>query len=84
MRQHIIVNFKRICGDNTQYGYVSDTVFRTWEKCPTCFNAVVKMRPLHPVAGPLRPRLDKPQPPHTQKKIVLSNRIVLRDALKER
>ena len=61
MRQHIVVNSKRICGDNTQYDYVSDAVFRTWDKCPTCFNEVVKMRPLHP-SGPLRPHLDKPKP----------------------
>lgn len=40
MRQHIIdgSTMKRICGDNTQYGYVSDEVYQTWEKCPVCFS----------------------------------------------
>ena len=40
MRQHIIdgTTMKRICGDNTQYGYVSDEVYQTWEKCPVCFS----------------------------------------------
>ena len=39
MRQHIIdgKTFKRICGDDTRYGYVSDEVYKTWEKCPVCF-----------------------------------------------
>lgn len=39
MRQHIIdgTTMKRICGDNTHYGYVSDEVYKTWEKCPVCF-----------------------------------------------
>ena len=40
MRQHIIdgKTMKRICGDNTQYGYVSDEAYQTWEKCPVCFS----------------------------------------------
>ena len=39
MRQHIIdgTTFKRLCGDDTRYGYVSDEVYQTWEKCPVCF-----------------------------------------------
>jgi|TARA_B100000073_G_scaffold207780_1_gene172359 hypothetical protein len=40
MRQHIIdgSTMKRICGDDTQYGYVSDEEYKTWEKCPVCFS----------------------------------------------
>ena len=40
MRQHIIdgTTMKRICGDNTHYGYVSDEVYKTWEKCSVCFS----------------------------------------------
>ena len=40
MRQHIIdgTTLKRICGDDTQYGYVSDEEYQTWEKCPVCFS----------------------------------------------
>ena len=71
MRQHIIVNSKRICGDNTQYNYVSDAVFRTWEKCPTCFVGIIEMN-----AHKLRPRLDKPQPAPQVKR-----GLFLRDAL---
>jgi hypothetical protein len=40
MRQHIIdgSTMNRICGDDTQYGYVSNEEYQTWEKCPVCFS----------------------------------------------
>lgn len=40
MRQHIIdgSTMKRICGDDTQYDYVPDEEYQTWEKCPVCFS----------------------------------------------
>ena len=39
---HISDGFNRICGDTTNYGYVSDEVFKTWEECPICFEGYSK------------------------------------------
>tara|TARA_R100001082_G_C4250992_1_gene111476 strand:+ start:186 stop:386 length:201 start_codon:yes stop_codon:yes gene_type:complete len=40
--KHILYGFKRICGDTTNYGYVSDEVYQTWEECPICFEGYSK------------------------------------------
>ena len=40
--KHISDGFYRICGDTTNYGYVSDEVFKTWEECPICFEGYSK------------------------------------------
>jgi len=40
--KHISDGFNRICGDTTNYGYVSDEVFKTWEECPICFEGYSK------------------------------------------
>ena len=63
----------RLCGNKTKTSYVDDNVYRTLPKCPTCFSdREVRQVVLENVA--------QVQPTHTQK----SNRIVLRDAMKER
>ena len=40
--KHISDGFNMICGDTTNYGYVSDEVFKTWEECPICFEGYSK------------------------------------------
>ena len=51
--KHISDGFNRLCNDTTQYGYVSDEVYRTWEECPVCFDNIKRATPTSEPSEPV-------------------------------
>lgn len=62
---------KRVCGDTTHTSYVDDDVYGMLPKCEICFSDTDVQQVVHEIIE---------EPVHVHK----SNRIVLRDAEKER
>ena len=51
--KHISDGVSRLCNDTTQYGYVSDEVYRTWEECPVCFDNIKRVTPTSEPSEPV-------------------------------